>query len=38
MMNEVLQVLTNSNLRLSKVERASASLEEIFLQVVNKHE
>lgn len=37
-MNEVLQVLTNSNLRLSKVERASASLEEIFLQVVNKHE
>ncbi|QUG39944.1 ABC transporter ATP-binding protein [Psychrobacillus sp. INOP01] len=38
MMNEVLQVLANSNLRLSKVERASASLEEIFLQVVNKHE
>lgn len=37
-MNEVLQVLANSNLRLSKVERASASLEEIFLQVVNKHE
>ena len=38
MMNEVLQVLANSKLRLSKVERASASLEEIFLQVVNKHE
>ena len=38
MMNEVLQVLANSNLRLSKVERASASLEEIFLQVVNKRE
>lgn len=38
LMNEVLQVLANSNLRLSKVERASASLEEIFLQVVNKHE
>lgn len=38
MMNEVLQVLTNSNLQLSKVERASASLEEIFLQVVSKHE
>ena len=37
-MNEVLQVLANSNLQLSKVERASASLEEIFLQVVNKHE
>lgn len=37
-MNEILQVLANSNLRLSKVERASASLEEIFLQVVNKHE
>ncbi len=38
LMNEVLQVLANSNLRLSRVERASASLEEIFLQVVNKHE
>ncbi|MFJ7825737.1 ATP-binding cassette domain-containing protein [Psychrobacillus sp. NPDC096623] len=38
MMNEVLQVLANSNLRLSKVERASASLEEIFMQVVNKVE
>ena len=38
MMNEVLRVLANSNLRLSKVERASASLEEIFLQVVNKHD
>lgn len=37
-MNEVLQVLANSNLSLSKLERASASLEEIFLQVVNKHE
>lgn len=37
-MNEVLQVLTHSNLQLSKVERASASLEEIFLQVVNKNE
>ena len=37
-MNEVLQVLTNSDLQLSKVERASASLEEIFLQVVNKNE
>ena len=38
LMNEVLQLLVNSNLQLSKVERASASLEEIFLQVVNKHE
>lgn len=38
MMNEVLQILANSNLRLSKVERASASLEEIFMQVVNKVE
>ncbi|SDO19807.1 ABC-2 type transport system ATP-binding protein [Psychrobacillus sp. OK028] len=37
-MNELIQVLANSNLRLSKVERASASLEEIFLQVVNKVE
>ncbi|WP_277587324.1 ABC transporter ATP-binding protein [Psychrobacillus antarcticus] len=37
-MNEVLQVLAKSNLQLSKVERASATLEEIFLQVVNKHE
>ncbi|WP_342599661.1 ABC transporter ATP-binding protein [Psychrobacillus sp. FSL H8-0483] len=38
MMQEVLQVLANCNLSLSKVERASASLEEIFLQVVNKDE
>lgn len=38
MMNEVLHVLANNNLRLSKVERATASLEEIFLQVVNKNE
>lgn len=37
-MQEVLQLLANSNLNLSKVERASASLEEIFLQVVNKNE
>jgi ABC-2 type transport system ATP-binding protein len=35
-MNEILHILANSNLNLSKVERASASLEEIFLQVVNK--
>ena len=35
-MNEVLRVLSDSNLSLSKVERATASLEEIFLQVVNK--
>ncbi|MFF2754192.1 ATP-binding cassette domain-containing protein [Psychrobacillus sp. NPDC058041] len=35
-MNEILHTLANSNLNLSKVERASASLEEIFLQVVNK--
>lgn len=35
-MNEVLHLLANSNLNLSKVERATASLEEIFLQVVNK--
>jgi len=38
MMQEVLQALANCNLSLSKVERASASLEEIFLQVVNKDE
>ena len=36
LMNEVLRVLSDSNLSLSKVERATASLEEIFLQVVNK--
>ncbi|MEI4771583.1 ABC transporter ATP-binding protein [Psychrobacillus sp. FJAT-51614] len=35
-MNEVLRVLGNSNFSLSKVERATASLEEIFLQVVNE--
>ena len=35
-MNEVLHILANSNLSLSKIERATASLEEIFLQVVNK--
>ncbi|TQR17322.1 ABC transporter ATP-binding protein [Psychrobacillus vulpis] len=35
-MQEVLLKLANSNLSLSKVERATASLEEIFLQVVNK--
>lgn len=34
-MNEVLLELANSHLQVSKVERASASLEEIFLQVVN---
>ncbi|WP_391118901.1 ATP-binding cassette domain-containing protein [Psychrobacillus sp. L3] len=34
-MNEVLHVLADSNLSLSKVERATATLEEIFLQVVN---
>lgn len=36
LMNEVLRVLSDSNLSLSKVERATASLEEIFLQVVDK--
>lgn len=36
MMNEVLLVLANSNVNVSKVERATASLEEIFLQVVNE--
>lgn len=36
MMNEVLLVLANGNANVSKVERATASLEEIFLQVVNK--
>lgn len=35
-MNEVLRVLGNSHYSLTKVERATASLEEIFLQVVNK--
>lgn len=37
-MNEVLRVLAESHLSLLKVERATASLEEIFLQVVNKDE
>ncbi|WP_391206250.1 ABC transporter ATP-binding protein [Psychrobacillus sp. L4] len=35
-MNEILYMLADSSLILSKVERATASLEEIFLQVVNK--
>jgi len=35
-MNEVLRVLADSHLSLLKVERATASLEEIFLKVVNE--
>ncbi|QFF97426.1 ABC transporter ATP-binding protein [Psychrobacillus glaciei] len=37
-MNEILYMLADSSLILSKVERATASLEEIFLQVVDKDE
>lgn len=38
LMNEVLHMLANSDLSLSKIERASASLEEIFLKVVSENE